>query len=77
MRVSSATIPPRYPIARPSVEAPTKTLFLNTAGDEKIWFGSLGSLSQFGASGLPQITFFQTREPSAAFRQYTVLPAPK
>ena len=54
-----------------------KTLCLKTAGDEKIWFGSLGSLSQFAASGLPQITFFQTSDPSAAFRQYTVLPAPK
>ncbi len=31
--------------------------------------GSASSVSQLGASGLPQITFFQTSEPSAAFRQ--------
>src|SRR5947207_2936996 len=39
--------------------------------------GSLASASQLTASGLPQITFFHTSKPSAAFRQYTVLPPAK
>src|SRR5215470_17370452 len=39
--------------------------------------GSLASASQLGASGFPQRTFFHTTDPSAAFRQYIVLPPPK
>src|SRR2546426_440470 len=47
------------------------------AGEEKIRVGSLGSVSQLGASGLPQSTLLHTGEPSSVLRQYTVLPAAK
>ena len=50
---------------------------LEDRGEEKIRVGSASSISQLGASGLPQITFFQTSEPSAASRQYIVLPPAK
>src|SRR5437773_7272544 len=54
-----------------------KTRRLKTAGEEKMRVGSLASLSQLTASGLPQMIFFQTSVPSAAFRQYIVLPPAK
>src|SRR5260370_3776164 len=49
----------------------------NTAGEEKIRVRSFASDAQFCSSGLPQITRFQSNEPSLASRLYTVFPPAK